>query len=242
MKKQKIILWDVETFPHQVDVWSLREADALSVHKYSELAAVSWKELGKPAVYCITREKQKSDKQLVKALHKVLSSADILIAHNGDEFDMKTARARMAFHNLPPLSPKKSIDTLKVAKRHFRFPSNRLNELGKFLGLGEKVATGGYDLWKSCRAGDPKAWKLMEEYNRQDVLLLERVYMRLRPHIENHPRVNPERPEACPKCGSTRLFNNGWCYRTTTKIREYMCRDCGGYFRGGKAVSLKARP
>ncbi len=34
---------------------------------------------------------------------------------------------------------------------------------------------------------DPAAWKVMEKYNKQDVLLLEKVYDRLLPWIKSHP-------------------------------------------------------
>lgn len=240
-RKQKVILFDIETFPNVIEAWGTYEQNALSILEYSQMASFSWKVLGKPAVFCVTREKKKSDKQLLQALHKVLSSADIIVAHNGDSFDMKTARARMIYHGLDPLPPRITVDTLKVARRHFKFPSNKLNELGKFLGVGKKVKTGGYDLWASCKANDPAAWKLMAKYNKQDVLLLEKVYLKLRAWDEKHPNVAVEspKPDSCPKCGSTKpAYSHGWKYRISTKVRIFKCQDCSGHFYSKKSVPL----
>jgi DNA-directed RNA polymerase subunit RPC12/RpoP len=167
----------------------------------------------------------------VKALWDVMSMADIDIAHNGDEFDIKKANARFLVHGLPPLSPYKTIDTKKVAKKYFRFDSNKLDELGHYLGLGRKLPHTGFNLWKGCMAGDKKSWKLMTEYNKQDVILLEKVYLKLLPWIQNYPIVHPENG-TCRNCGSkhitkskSRAVKNGW-------KQQYQCQSCGAYKTG----------
>ena len=83
----------------------------------------------------------------------------------GDEFDIKKANARFIYHGLKPTKFYLSIDTKKVAKKYFKFDSNSLSSLGEYLGLGEKVDTGGYSLWKGCLLGDPASWKKMKMRN-----------------------------------------------------------------------------
>ncbi len=181
----------------------------------------------------VASQRTLTEKQLVQKLHKILGEADIIVAHNGDEFDAKKARAKFVEFGLPALPPSQQIDTKKIAKRHFRFSSNSLNNLGELLGVGKKMPTGGFDLWLDCMAGKIAAWKKMEAYNKQDVLLLERVYLKLRPWVQNHPNVAAgDKPSACPKCGTDRpLHFRGYRRMAAGSYRRYQCRDCGAWSR-----------
>ena len=110
------------------------------------------------------------------------------------------------------------------------FMSNTLNELGRVLGVGSKIRTGGFDLWIDCMAGDSKAWGKMVRYCKQDVILLERVYMKLRPYMKTHPNLSViDNPDGCSKCGSKKLIGRGYLYTNATKKHRYQCRSCGGY-------------
>ncbi|MEL7422985.1 MAG: ribonuclease H-like domain-containing protein, partial [Bacteroidota bacterium] len=129
------------------------------------------------------------------------------------------------------------IDTLRIAKREFRFDSNKLEYIAKVLGVEEKdqhKEFPGFELWAECMAGNPKAWKEMRLYNVQDVITLEQVYLKLRPWATNHPNVmvNKDSEEhACPKCGGTHLHRRGYQYTNTGKYQRYQCTDCGGWSR-----------
>lgn len=182
------------------------------------------------------------DRELVKDLWKLMDEADVVVAHNGDKFDNRKASARFIIHGLNPPSPYKSIDTLKSARRYFKFDSNKLDDLGKYFGLGEKVETGGYKLWQGCLAGNMESWDKMCEYNEQDVLLLEKVYLKLRPWMKNHPSVSlyDGASEACPKCGGTHIQKRGYAYTSVSKFQQYQCQGCGGWFRS--RFSEKKKP
>ena len=73
--------------------------------------------------------RRKDDKRITKSLWKLLDEADIVIAHNGDAFDIKKANARFLYHDLELPSPYRSIDTLKIARRNFKITSNKLDYL-----------------------------------------------------------------------------------------------------------------
>jgi DNA-directed RNA polymerase subunit RPC12/RpoP len=89
-------------------------------------------------------------------------------------------------------------------------------------------------------AGNEKAWKMMEKYNRQDVVLLERLYDRLKPWIRNHPNHSAHSGEpCCTNCGSENFVRNGWAFTQLLKYPRYRCNDCGKYFRGNKTASLR---
>ena len=164
-----------------------------------------------------TRRGQKTDKELTQKLWGIMNQADIVVAHNAAAFDVKKSQAKFLEHSLAPLKPYKIIDTLKVARSQFKLTNNRLSSLGELLKVGGKKETTGFDLWLGCMADEPKSWRLMAAYNKQDVVLLERVYLKLRPWIKNHPHVNYELPGSCPKCGSFKI-----------DVVHLVCQHCKG--------------
>jgi DNA-directed RNA polymerase subunit RPC12/RpoP len=83
-------------------------------------------------------------------------------------------------------------------------------------------------------AKDPEAWAIMEDYNRQDVIVLENVYEHFLPWIKQHPNValhDGEEEHACTKCGGTNLVCRGYVYTSVSKYRRYRCNDCGSWSR-----------
>jgi DNA polymerase elongation subunit (family B) len=236
--KPKILLLDIETSPNLSLVWGHYEQDVLSVEKYWHILSWSAKWLGgKQTTKCLAdyktyRKDKDNDYELVKELHELMGDADMIIAHNGNDFDFKKVNTRAIVHGLSPIPPYKKIDTLKTARRLFAFDSNKLDDLGDFLQLGRKEQTGGFKLWQDCMAGDKVAWNKMKRYNAQDVRLLEKVYLALRPWDNQHPNIGNYLGEAvCPKCGSSDIQFRGWAMNSTTKYRRFQCQACGGWGR-----------
>lgn len=231
----KIILFDIETSPLLGYAFGLYEQNILHVERDSFMMSFAYKELGVDGVVCkslrdypLYKRDKYNDKALVKELHEVLESADILIAHNGDSFDIKVANSRFIMNGLSPVSDKISIDTLKEARKKFRFASNKLTDLAQYAGIGQKLETG-KGLWIDCIHGKKEAWEKMEEYNIQDVKLLEGIYLWLRPWMKKHPNMNVIAGTAtkCPKCLSNRLMKYGRRYKDGGIFQRYKCNDCG---------------
>ena len=174
-----------------------------------------------------------NDFEVVYKLWQLLNEADIVIGHNSDAFDIKKANARFAYHNIGPTNHYQTVDTLKIARRYFKFNSNRLGHLGEHLGLGGKETTGGFQTWAGCMKGDPKAWATMKKYAKQDVDLLVDVYERLRPWATNHPNRNviDATSHACPTCGSNKLQKRGNRRTRTMVYRQLQCLRCRSYCR-----------
>lgn len=183
------------------------------------------------------------DFEMVKALWKLFDEADVLIGHNADKFDTKKANALFIRHGLLPPSPSKSVDTLKVARRNFNNTSNRLDALGESYGLGRKKETKGFMkmFQGTMNDNDPKFWRMMEMYNRRDVVLLEKLYKKLLPWVKNHP-IDPERPDGCPNCGSTKLQARGYQRTRTVTYKRYRCNSCGTWSRSRLAEKETAKP
>ena len=178
----RILLFDIETAPMKSYHWGMWDQNIPSKMNIDEwyVMSIAWKWHGQTRTYCKilpdfkTYKKQPmNDKLLMELIADLFDQADIVIGHNGDKFDIRKLQARMCYHDIDPPSPFASVDTLKVARRHFAFSSNRLNDLGVHLGLGEKVDTGGFELWEGCMKGVKKCWALMKKYNLQDVDLLD---------------------------------------------------------------------
>lgn len=246
MRKTRILIFDIESAPNLGYAWGKWEQNIIQFQQEWYMLSFAYKWYGEDETHAYalphfkTFKKNKTDdKELVKKLHELFNEADIIIAHNGDDFDIKKSNARFIYHGLTPPSPFKTIDTKKIAKRYFSFNSNSLNDLGTHLSIGQKVPTGGFDLWLGCMAGNKKSWQTMIDYNIQDVILLEQVYERLRPWIHNHPNVNvlPEELTNCPACGSNKLVKRGFGMNLLTKYQRYQCLSCGKWNKSG-AISI----
>jgi DNA polymerase III epsilon subunit-like protein len=111
---------------------------------------------------------------------EVLEEADEVIAHNGDKFDMAWYNGRHLIHGLEPIPKVKTVDTYKMAARNFNLNSYKLDYLSKIL-FGEGKIHTEYDLWRDIvLKNDEKAMGKMIKYCKKDVVLVERVWQKLR--------------------------------------------------------------
>jgi DNA polymerase elongation subunit (family B) len=243
--KPKILILDIETFPNLGYTWQRYEQNVIRFTQEKCIATFSAKWLGQKKVISKSLPQYPGyapgsydDKALCLDLHKFFDYADVIVAHNGDQFDVRFAQSRFIFHGFRPPSPFKTVDTKKVAKRVANFNSNKLDDLGKILLGTQKIKTD-FDLWEGCIKGDPKAWKRMIRYNEKDVLMLERLYLRLLPWCKNHPNFTGQR-EACPKCASFNIHWKGVMRTTTRSYFRFQCQDCGGWGKSMKSMLEKA--
>lgn len=239
-QQAKIAYIDLETAPLLGYTWGKYDQNVIDFKKnwYILCFAVKWAHEKKTRVYTLAdfllyKKDKEDDKMLVKELWKIFEEANIIVAHNAKGFDIKRSKARFIVHGLPPPSPYQVIDTLLTARRNFGFTSNKLDDLGKELGVGRKVAHPGFSLWLGCMAGNKKSWKLMSKYVKQDVDLLYKVEQKLKAWDTSYPNLNLYSDKNnCPTCQSKRFIRKGWRYTATTKKQHYSCKDCGKSFSG----------
>lgn len=250
----KIVLYDIETSHNLVATFQLRNQDWINpdnIIQERHLISASWKELGKREVHAVSllddpkrfKRDPHDDFHVLAKLHEVLSSADVIVAHNGDNFDLKFTEARFLIQGFPPLPPITKIDTLKVARDRFLFNANNLNYLGQVLKVGKKVETS-KGLWLRVLAGEEAAIREMVKYNKQDVLLLEKVFLKLQPYIANHINRQLFGQTGCPRCGSAKVQSRGFHRAISRVYRRFQCQDCAGWFRSQtneKDVKVTAR-
>jgi len=179
--------------------------------------------------YYSADEREGAQVMLLK-LHALLLEADAVVTYNGDRFDLPRVNGAMILEGLDPLPPVASIDMLKAVKK-FGQQSNKLAYIGPMFGCGNKVDTGGFSLWrKIVETNDPVAWGKMIRYNRRDVYLLARLYLRLRPFIRNHPHLGGKK--ACSACGSLATQHRGDRKTRAFKIARIWCKRCGHWTDG----------
>lgn len=244
----KILLLDIETAPKIAYVWRFwkENISPKQVKDNGHIMSFAAKWLGEKEIFYEENRKD-NDKRIIEKICHYLNEADMVIAHNGEQFDMKQIRARAVVHGITPPSPVKVIDTLKIAKREFGFPSNSLESLSNILGLKTKKGGHkrypGFDLWLECLRGNDEAWLEMREYNIVDVLALEELYLKLRPWDTAHPNlaVYAENVEevVCPKCGGNHVQWRGYSHTNIGKFHRYQCNDCGGWGRSRYSLLKK---
>jgi DNA polymerase elongation subunit (family B)/predicted RNA-binding Zn-ribbon protein involved in translation (DUF1610 family) len=225
----KILLLDIETAPNTAYVWGLFKQNISISQLVDSSAMLCWaaKWLGEDEVMFSSIMMGK--KGMLKEIHKLLNEADAVVHYNGSRFDIPTLNKEFLEAGMPPPSPYAQIDLLKTARQQFRFPSNKLDYVGRALGLGRKTSHEGFELWIKCMNKDPDAWERMEEYNIQDVWLLEQVYYKFLPWIKKHPNigVHSDTEHICPNCGSHSVQRRGYNITGSGKYQRYQCKDCG---------------
>lgn len=241
MDEPRVLFWDIETAPATVYTWNQWKTNVIYTIRDWFILSVAWRWEGEDEIHFVHKIKRKGDDRRVAIqIHKLLDEADVVVAHNGDRFDLTKSNARFLKWGLGPTSPFISIDTLKEVKRHFNLYSNSLDEVARYLGLDRKVKHTGFGLWIRCMAGDADAWEEMREYNEQDIVVLEQVYYALAPYM-NHPGTTGNRFNAqqwhgvyaCtkPACYSTTMKPKGWHRTKASVFRTAQCAECNGYSR-----------
>lgn len=240
----KTLLIDIETSPNIAHVWGLFKQNVglnqLMDSSRTMCFAAKW--LGDTKVI-FHKEKSGGDNlAAVDAAWELLDEADAVIHYNGARFDIPTLNKEFVQRSYTPPAPYKQIDLLQVAKKRFRFPSNKLDYVARAFNIDGKVKHIGHELWVKCMAGDKKAWEMMKEYNVQDVNLLEEVYERMLPWISNHPNhalFSDGSEMVCTNCGSVSLQSRGVAHTKIMSYRRYWCTECGTWLRSRYSEATK---
>lgn len=237
--KPKILTLDIETKPAQVYTFQMFKAnigvDQIIAPGGTLCVGAKWH--GESKVFFFS-DWEHGHKGMLEGIHALMSEADAIISFNGDKFDLPKLNGEFLLNGLPPLPPISSIDLLKTVKYRFGFDMNRLAFVGPLLDVGKKMKHEGFDLWVKVMAGDPVAQRKMERYCKQDVLITDRLYTKIRGFITTHPALRSLGSEACPKCQSKNTQKRGKYITACYHYQRFQCQNCGGWFKGsGKKVA-----
>lgn len=236
----KILIFDIETSPLRAFVWSRWKQNIYLDQTIAEWFMICWsaKWLGEDTVYSDVLTSQEilkeNDTRITQSIWALLDEADIVIAHNGKRFDVPKLNSRFILNGFPPPAPYKQIDTKEVSAKEFGFSSNKLDALAGYFNIEHKDDTD-FNLWVKCLEGDQESLDYMVTYNKKDVTILEKIYLRLRPWIKNHPNVAvyiESDNKVCPYCGSEHIYETvDYVYTQVNKYRAFRCEVCKGIAR-----------
>ena len=236
----RILIFDIESAPMKAFVWKRWKENISLDQTISESFMICWsaKWLYEDEVIgeCLTPEEMinEDDLRIVKSLYELINECDILIAYNGRNFDIPYMNQRFLVYGFEPYKNIQIIDPYESMKKVFRFSSNKMDNIATQLGLRNKIDTD-FNLWKGCMNGDVESLNYMLEYNKQDVKVLEDIYVKVRPWLQGHPNVSnyKEDKHCCVKCGSDdyELLEGKYYYTYSAKYRLYRCKCCGTVFR-----------
>lgn len=237
----KILFFDIETTPMVSYTWGRWQQNVSLEQTIQESYMLCWSAswMGSDEVFgdSLTPDEAIAgdDNRIIKSLWKNVDEADILVAYNGVDFDVKKINGMFFTHGLNPPTPYKVVDPCRVARAKFGFSSNKMDALAKYLRIPVKMGTD-FSLWKACMNGSKKALDYMFEYNKKDVEILKQIYLKMLPYITNHPNVCNyiDSSMSCTHCGETHNFekiDNHYYYTDVNKYQIYRCLTCGSIFR-----------
>jgi DNA polymerase elongation subunit (family B) len=235
--KKKRLFFDIETSPNIGFFWSAGyklNVPYSNIIKERAIICICYKWAGDDKVYSLTWDNNQDDKKMLEKFMSIANEASELVGHNGDKFDLPWIRTRCLFHRIPVFPSYTTIDTLKQSRSKFRFNSNRLDYIAQYLKVGEKLETGGFDLWKEIVLNkDKEALEKMVTYCKNDVTILEKVHDQLSnyvPHKTHYGVANGGEKYSCPECGSEDLrFSQKRYTATGTPRIQLQCNECHKY-------------
>lgn len=232
----RVLAIDIETAPGTAFFWSLWDqsiplARVITVPRVICFAA-KWVGERKTVFFS---EFEHGQDEMIRRAFELIDEADVVLHYNGKRFDRPHLNREFLQLGLGRPAPYAQIDLLETVKKQFRFVSNKLEHVSTQLGLDGKHHVD-FDLWRACLAGDARAWRKMERYNRRDVKELEGAYHVLLPWIPGHPsrRLYDEEVTGCPTCGSDELQRRGFSYTKVSKFQQWHCQRCGSWFRSSR--------
>lgn len=242
----KVFLLDIETRPNEVMSWGLYNQNISINQILRPGSTLCWagKWLSDRKVH-FRSSWNDGEGQMVRDAYEFMNEADAVVTYNGNKFDLPTLHKEFVLLGLTPPKPSYSIDLYRTVRKQFRFASNKLDFVCQQLGLGAKTQHKGMDLWRGVINDNPSDQRTMERYNKQDVVLLERLYHKLKPWVSSHPSVplhngDTERA-ACPCCGSLSVQSRGYRYTRTGVFSQFVCNDCGRWSRSRMADAIQGK-
>lgn len=219
----RILLFDIESTGLKAD-WSKilcaawKWHDPTRITKKTEFVSL-WDD---PNFYTVPKL---DDEKIVRALHAEMSKATHIVAHYGKRFDIPFMNTKFWLLGLPMITTPeyRFQDTCEIAWKKLLLSSNRLGNIANIKNTLQKGRSAlserynwklekdkaGFGVWNRITHDRNKEdTKIMERYNRNDVLVLENIYVDFKP-----------------------LFNDSG-YASYAKTKEkaiYTCNSCGNF-------------
>ncbi len=151
---------------------------------------LSWvlKERGGDVKYAVITRREilnwTMDHRLVKSLVRELKNVDVVVTYYGTGFDLPYVRTRALMHDLdfPHYGTLKHYDLYYTVRNKLKLHRNRQQVACEALGINGKDGFIDIAVWMKAEHGDPIALAEVLDHNLRDVLSLERLFERMKPH------------------------------------------------------------
>lgn len=243
--KPRILLFDVETKPVRAWIWKTSYKMSVGHEQICkgerfDILCICYKWLGESKIHSLDWGLKAQDSSaMIEAFTKVIESADLSIGHNSDKFDIKQINTQRLIHGQKPIAWPTSEDTLKQFRKHFAFPSYKLDYIAKLL-TGSGKTRMQFDDWLDIVVDkNPDALEKMIKYCKRDVLKLEQIYKQASKFFT--PKIHAGLltgygKAACPRCGVFNIRLNGTIINRTGRYHRFQCKECATCFRDNKKI------
>lgn len=210
---------------------------------YGEEWLYTWR-IDDATKYGTTPKSWRNDADIVRDLVKLATEATAVVAYYGGygKFDVPFLNTRALAHGIQPCPQLSIIDPYTTAKGKLRLARNNMDAVATLLKCDRRKYHLPWEAWQNAKYGDRAAMNELLSYCENDVLVLEEVYTKLLPLMNNHPYViggadlpNPEhRDKQCPVCGSVSTISKGKRYTKVYEVYRRQCKKCKHNFQSGK--------
>lgn len=228
----RTLVLDLETRPIEARIWSLWGIN-VNINQITDPGGVlcfAAKFVGEREMH-FASQWDDGEAAMVRKAHKLLCEADAVVGWNSDKFDLRWLNRCFVEQGLTPPPPFVKVDLMKSVRRQVALPSYKLDFVARWLGVGAKQRTGGFDLWSDVLAGEEKARAKMGRYNRHDVRITDAVYevLSAKGWVKGLPNHAIDGGHVCPSCESEKLQRRGYSVSKTRRYARWQCRDCGAW-------------
>lgn len=242
LKGHNIVTLDIERLPgtFTADFWDLNAFKNRRIHpdyvvSWPRTICIAWRVYGTKKVEFVAEWQPGGAEAMLLAAWEVYDRAEIVVGHNVDRFDGRALQTGWLEMGLPMPSPVKTVDTLKVARKHFSMESNTLDAICRRLGIAHKTDKYDVQVAKAAVDGHVPSQRRIKAYNVGDIYASEALYDRLRGRIPNHPHVtsgNALDVISCNQCNGRNLERNGIKLAQQITYLLYRCQGCGANVQG----------
>jgi hypothetical protein len=128
---------------------------------------------------------------------------------------------------IPPHIPIQ--DPYFCVKANLKISRKSLQNTAYFLRLSNEKTPVEGRIWKKASAGHRPSLKYIKDHCEADVLVLEELYLRLRPLMRTHFRLSDDMGK-CRYCNSSKLQSRGkHITKNKAPQRRVHCQSCGGW-------------
>lgn len=250
----KILIADCERIPawtKPLPFWTPRDLQkkyltAKDVQSWGRTICLAYRWYGQRQIHFIAEWQDGGRQAYLEKTKALLEECDVLSGHNSKDFDFPHLQGDLIMAELGGVPEPKHIDTLKIARQVGNWEMNNLGVLTDRLGIVSKNDKYRIDMAMAAVAGDVKAQKRIERYNRGDVAASTALLKKFLPFSRVNLGLFEDDPTlpVCPKCLSKKVQRRGYAVKSALRYPRLHCQSCGGWSTGKTAIkgAVELRP